>query len=139
LRDAGLGDQFRYAGAPDRDGKIALFHQMDVMSMPATYDEPKGFTLLEAMANGVPVVQPDRGAFTEIVRKTGGGILVAKDDPEALADGLLALLTDRTRAANLAHAGAEAVRDQYTVDQMAVATESAYRTLRAVGEPRSSH
>ena len=37
---------------------------------------------------GVPVVQPRRGAFTEVVEKTGGGLLVAPDDPEALADGL---------------------------------------------------
>ncbi|HEX5069217.1 MAG TPA: glycosyltransferase family 4 protein [Vicinamibacterales bacterium] len=138
LRQAGLGDQFEYAGAPNREGKIALFHRMDVMSMPATYDEPKGLTLLEAMANGVPVVQPDRGAFTEIVQNTGGGLLVAKDDPEALADGLLALLTDRGRAAELARAGADAVRRQYTVDHMAQATERAYATLRPAGSLSST-
>jgi glycosyltransferase involved in cell wall biosynthesis len=131
LQDAGLGDQFRYAGAPDRVGKIALLQQMDLMSMPATYDEPKGFTLLEAMANGVPVVQPDRGAFTEIVRRTGGGLLVAKDDPDALAAGLLTLLQDRTRAAEMGRAGAEGVRRQYTVDHMAAAAERAYATLRS--------
>jgi glycosyltransferase involved in cell wall biosynthesis len=39
------------------------------MSLPATYDEPKGVSLLEAMACGVPLVQPRRGAFTEIVEK----------------------------------------------------------------------
>ena len=57
-RSWGLADEFHYAGAPDRAGKIALLQEMDVLSMPATYDEPKGFTLIEAMANGVPVVQP---------------------------------------------------------------------------------
>jgi len=130
LQDAGLGDQFHYAGAPDREAKIALFHEMDVMSMPATYDEPKGFTLLEAMANGIPVVQPDRGAFTEIVRATGGGLLVPKDDPDALADGLLTLLLDRQKAAALGRAGADGVRRQYTVDHMAMAAERAYAQLR---------
>ena len=39
------------------------------MSVPATYDEPKGIFLLEAMAIGVPVVQPRRGAFPEIVER----------------------------------------------------------------------
>jgi glycosyltransferase involved in cell wall biosynthesis len=124
-----LAEDFHYAGAVDRDTKIALLHEMDVMSMPATYDEPKGFTLIEAMANGVPVVQPDRGAFTEIVRRTGGGLLVKKDDPEALADGLFALLTDRAKAAGLARAGAEGVRRHYTVEHMADAAERVYRGL----------
>ena len=59
-----------------------------MFSVPTTYDEPKGMFLLEALANGVPVVQPRRGAFPEIVSKTGGGLLVGRDDPAALADGL---------------------------------------------------
>ena len=59
------------------------------MSVPATYDEPKGVSLLEAMACGVPLVQPRRGAFTEIVENTGGGLLVEPDDPQSLADGIL--------------------------------------------------
>jgi glycosyltransferase involved in cell wall biosynthesis len=130
IREWGLAGEFRYAGAMDRHAKIALLHQMDVMSMPATYDEPKGFTLIEAMANGVPVVQPDRGAFTEIIRRTGGGVLVQKDDPDALADGLLALLTDRARAASLGRAGADGVRRHYTVEHMAAAAEAVYTELR---------
>ena len=122
----GLADEFHYAGAPDRLGKIALYHQMDLFSMPATYGEPKGFTLIEAMANGIPIVQPARGAFTEIVQKTGGGVLVEPDDPDALADALYRLLTDRSRAAELGRAGAEGVRRHYTVEQMAARAEAVY-------------
>ena len=51
-----------------------FLQSLDVMSVPATYAEPKGIFLLEAMANGVPVVQPRRGAFPEIIEKTGGGL-----------------------------------------------------------------
>ena len=46
-----------------------LSAQPDVLSVPGTYDEPKGIFVLEAMANGVPVVQPRRGAFPEIMQK----------------------------------------------------------------------
>ena len=59
---------------------------------PTVYEEPKGLFLLEAMASGVPVVQPRRGAFPEIVQKTGGGMIVEPDDPDALADALETLL-----------------------------------------------
>jgi glycosyltransferase involved in cell wall biosynthesis len=129
MREWGLADEFQYVGALDRENKIALLQEMDVMSMPATYDEPKGFTLIEAMANGVPVVQPDRGAFTEIIRNTGGGLLVAKDDPDALADGLFTILSDRAQAAMIGRAAAEGVRRHYTVDAMATAAELAYGAM----------
>ena len=74
--DWGLADQFEYRGELDRAGKIAFLQGLDVMSVPATYAEPKGMFLLEAMASGVPVVQPRRGAFPEILEQTGGGLLV---------------------------------------------------------------
>ena len=69
---AGLADEFMYHGAVDREGKLAFLQTLDVLSVPAPYDEPKGVFLLEAMGEGVPVVQPRRGAFTEIVERTGG-------------------------------------------------------------------
>ncbi|HYN06674.1 MAG TPA: glycosyltransferase family 4 protein [Vicinamibacterales bacterium] len=130
MRDWGLGSEFTYAGAPDRTGKIALLRQMDVFSVPAVYAEPKGLSLLEAMANGVPIVQPRRGAFTEIVERTGGGVLVPPDDVDALADALLALLLDRDLAAALGRTGAEGVRNKYSVTHMAQAAEKVYEEVR---------
>ena len=125
--ELGLSGEFTYAGSPDRAGKQQLLRTFDVMSMPATYDEPKGLTLLEAMASGVPVVEPARGSFTEIIEKTGGGLLVPPDDPDALAQGLLRVLTDRPLAAELSSRGAIGVRAHYSVDVMADAAEAAYR------------
>src|SRR4029450_7999094 len=97
LQRAGLADEFTYRGAVDRDGKLAFLRELDVLSVPATYDEPKGMFLLEAMAAGVPVVQPRRGAFTEMVEKTGGALLVRPDDSGALANGLYELWQDREK------------------------------------------
>jgi len=136
IAEWGLTDHFRYAGAPDRAGKLALLREMDLVSVPVTYDEPKGISLLEAMASGRPVVVPDRGAFHEIVTRTGGGVLVKPDDPDALADALLALLTDRARAAALARAGAEGVRRWHSVDVMANEAEDAFAKLinRSTGQ-----
>ena len=82
LAAAGLEHEFSYEGELDRPGKLAFLRELDVLSVPATYDEPKGLFLIEAMASGVPVVQPRRGAFVEVVEKTGGGLLVAVDDPQ---------------------------------------------------------
>ena len=119
LDEGGVGGEFSYHGELDRHGKLAFLRRLDVLSVPATYDEPKGMFLLEAMASGVPVVQPRRGGFTEIVERTGGGLLVAPDSAEALADGLHALATAPERRAALAERAVQGVRAHYTVSQSA--------------------
>ncbi len=94
---AGRANEFAYRGSVDRREKIEFLRSLDLLCVPATYDEPKGMFLLEAMACGVPVVQPRRGAFTEVVERTGGGVLVEPDDPTALAETFTALWSDRPR------------------------------------------
>jgi glycosyltransferase involved in cell wall biosynthesis len=129
MEQNGLAHEFEYRGELDRAGKIAFLQSLDVMSVPATYDEPKGIFLLEAMALGVPVVQPRRGAFPEIIAKTGGGILVDAGDPDALADALQHLHDDPGRRAALGAAGAAGVRAHYSVGQMAETVEQIYREV----------
>jgi glycosyltransferase involved in cell wall biosynthesis len=123
---AGLASEFEYHGEVDRAGKIAFLQGLDVMSVPATYDEPKGMFLFEAMALGVPVVQPRRGAFPEIIEKTAGGLLVEANDVDALARALHQLHDDPARRAALGTAGAAGVRAHYTVGQMAETVEQIY-------------
>jgi glycosyltransferase involved in cell wall biosynthesis len=131
---AGLASEFTYRGEVDRQGKIEFLQHLDVLSVPATYDEPKGMFVIEAMAAGVPVVQPRRGAFTEIVERTGGGLLVAPDDPDALADGLYTLWQDRPLAARLSQQAWDGVREHHNIRQSAARTIEAYqRAVRAVG------
>jgi glycosyltransferase involved in cell wall biosynthesis len=129
MASAGLGDEFSYHGAVDRAGKLAFLRSLDVLSVPATYDEPKGVFLLEAMASGVPVVQPRRGAFTEIVEKTGGGLLVAPDDPAALAEGLYELWKDRPKAEALGARGFQGVRAHYSVERSTDRLMAVYESL----------
>jgi glycosyltransferase involved in cell wall biosynthesis len=126
LKDAGLDREFRYHGVIDRAAKIAFLRSLDVMSLPATYDEPKGVSLLESLACGVPLVQPRRGAFTEIVELTGGGVLVQPDDPQSLADGILQVYKDEKLARELSTNGFKGVREHYTAAHMADKVLSAY-------------
>jgi len=129
LKERGLFQEFRYHGVIDRAAKIAFLRALDVMSLPATYDEPKGVSLLESMACGVPVVQPRRGAFTEIVELTGGGLLVEPDDPQSLAGGILKLFKEKTLAEQLSANGFKGVREHYTAAHMADKVLAAYNEL----------
>jgi glycosyltransferase involved in cell wall biosynthesis len=71
------------------------------------------------MGEGVPVVQPRRGAFTEIVEKTGGGLLTDPDDTPALADALYTLWKDRDLAERLGRRGFAGVREHYSIARSA--------------------
>ena len=129
LAKAGLAGEFMYHGAVDRDGKLAFLQSLDVLSVPAPYDEPKGVFLLEAMGEGVPVVQPRRGAFTEIVEKTGGGLLVPPDDTKALADALHSLWQDPVRRERLGRAGFDGVREHYSITRSTDRLMAVYESL----------
>jgi glycosyltransferase involved in cell wall biosynthesis len=118
MADAGLGEEFRYHGALDREQKIRFLRGLDVLSVPGSFPDPKGLYLLEAMAAGVPVVQPRRGAYPEVIDRTGGGLIVDSSS-EALADGLLRLYSDRALARELGARGAAGVRQHYSVQKSA--------------------
>ena len=69
----GLEGHLEYRGALDREAKLAFLQSLSVLSVPSPKTTQKAQFLLEAMASGVPVVQPRFGVFTEVVENTGGG------------------------------------------------------------------
>jgi glycosyltransferase involved in cell wall biosynthesis len=126
LQQAGLGGEFAYHGELNRLDKFKFLGGLDVFSVPAPYREPKGLPVLEAMACGVPVVQPAHGAFPEMIHKTGGGLLVPPEDPESLADSIWQLWQDPKLRATLGHRGQQGVRAHYTAQKMAEGVEKVY-------------
>jgi glycosyltransferase involved in cell wall biosynthesis len=129
MKDWGLAEEFHYRGALDRQSKIAFLQTLDVLSVPTPYNEPKGMFLFEAMAAGVPVVQPRRGAFPEIIAKTSGGLLVEPDEPDHLAEGLLSIWRDKALAEELSRNGYEGVRKHYSAARMAERAIEVYSSL----------
>jgi glycosyltransferase involved in cell wall biosynthesis len=119
FREWGLEGEFRYHGVLDRAEKIAFLQGLDALSVPSPYAEPKGLYLLEALANGVPCVQPRHGAFPEVLACTGGGLLFEPNDAASLADQLMVLARDRTAARALGRRGALGVRQHHSVARMA--------------------
>lgn len=127
LATAGLQDSFHHAESPGHKDKVRFLQGLDVLSVPTVYREPKGLYVLEALANGVPVVQPRHGSFPELVEATGGGLLVRPGDPQDLADALEQLCRDPTGAAELGKKGHEVVHARFTDDRMAKDTLAVYR------------
>jgi glycosyltransferase involved in cell wall biosynthesis len=127
LAAAGVLADATFSPNLSRSEKLAFFQRLSVFSVPATYGEAFGLFVVEAMASGVPVVQPDHGAFGEIIAATGGGILCRPNDPDALAAALESLLLAPERARALGQTGQAAVRERFTVEVMARAVVEACR------------
>ena len=127
-----LDDAFQYIGSPpDTRSKIEFLKSLDVLSVPTAYREPKGLYVLEALANGVPVVQPDHGAFPELIRATDGGILVEPGHADALANALEELADNPTRRIQLGTTGQQRVRELFGHQPMANASLELFESLVA--------
>jgi len=116
---AGLTERVDILPNVTRSEKHTFLSSLSVLSVPATYGESFGLYVLEALAAGVPVVQPDHGGLTELVQDTGGGLLYNPDQEGALARSLNSILLDHPTMARLADQGREAVLARYTSARMA--------------------
>jgi glycosyltransferase involved in cell wall biosynthesis len=112
----------------------ALFRRADVVVLPYTRTErfDQSGVLATALAFGKPSVLSDIGGFGEIAA-TGAAELVPPDDPQALHEALLALLTDAGARERLGAAARAAAAGPYSWDAAARATASLYRELRGSG------
>jgi glycosyltransferase involved in cell wall biosynthesis len=127
LEEAGLAEDFRYVACPDHASKARFFQEVDVFSVPTSYREPKGLYVLEALASGVPVVQPAHGSFPELIEATGGGLLAKPGDAYDLAQQLRRLLEDAALRTDLGRRGRQRVQQYFNATVMARNTLEVYR------------
>ncbi len=92
---------------------------LSAFSLPSREKLTLGTSVIEALAAGVPVVQPDEGGFSEIVEDTGGGLLYSPNSPEALADALSQVINDKVRRNDLGKAGRDAIVERFNHINMA--------------------
>ncbi len=120
------------------DDELArLYGEAEVAVVPSLYE---GFSLpaIEAMACGVPVVTTTGGALPEVVGRHGEtAVLVAPNDPGALASAIGDLLDDPGARARIGAAGRERVLRRFTWRVTAEGTAACYRALLGRGATAS--
>jgi glycosyltransferase involved in cell wall biosynthesis len=119
LAAAGLANEAQFHPNVDRATKLALLESFSVFSVPARYGEAFGLYVIEALAAGVPVVQPHTAAFPELVELTGGGILYEPGNAEALVEAIEGVLLEPGRSQALGTAGKRAIFEKLSAEAMA--------------------
>jgi glycosyltransferase involved in cell wall biosynthesis len=130
LNESGLLADVEFCPNISRMDKQTFLRSLSVFSVPAVYGEAFGLYVIEALACGVPVVQPRHAAFPELIAATGGGLLCAPGDEPALADAIESLLLDPACARSLGEAGQKAVREKFGIESMARQMEELCREAR---------
>ena len=123
----GLSASFEHWGEVNREQKIRFLNSLHVLSVPTIYQEAKGLFVLEALANGIPVVQPRHGSFPEFIEATNGGILVDPESPAAITSAMLRLIAEPEFRRQLGWQGQEIVHNRFSDEVMADATLAVYQ------------
>lgn len=128
VQDLGVSAVIEAPGRVSEAEKIRLLRSSWILTLPARY-EGFGIPLVEAMMVGTPVVTTNVPACNEIVRDGETGLVVAPDDPAALANGLIRLLDDVTLRTRLARAAGQEAAQRYEARVVARQFEALYTAL----------
>jgi glycosyltransferase involved in cell wall biosynthesis len=130
--DQGVEEHVIFAGF--RRDIPACMHSFDVF-VSASLSEGLGLNVLEAMAAARPVVATGVGGILDLIEDEVNGLLVMTKLSGDLADAVLDLMRRPDKAARLAQAAAEHVREHFSLEAMARNTVRVYDRLLAERMP----
>ncbi|MDP8242850.1 MAG: glycosyltransferase family 4 protein [Candidatus Hinthialibacter antarcticus] len=129
LQTAGVLDDVDFLPNISREEKIDFLHSITIFSVPAMYGEAFGLYVIEAMAAGVPVVQPNHAGFVELLEAAPGGRLYDPDDPASLKNTLQSLLLNADDLKKLGAIARESAFALFSVERMAKDVAAAYESV----------
>ena len=115
IKASGFDDHVEFHDDFEEDGRLEFFENVSIISVPVRKELAFGLYLLEAMASGVPVLQPDEGAFPEIIRLSEGGETYSPNTPAVLAEKLHDLLSQAEKLEYFATHGRRGVEEQFNI------------------------
>lgn len=115
----GFGDAIEIFPEFKKPDRIEFLKTLTILSVPVPTGEALGVYQIEALAAGVPVVQPNIGGYPEFIQATQGGVIYAPNNSEALAGAVAGLLTHPEKIRILAEQGRKAVLEHYSIKNIA--------------------
>jgi glycosyltransferase involved in cell wall biosynthesis len=125
--DLGLTDRVVWLGHVEGEEKAAALAAAQVFVLPS-FSENFGIAAAEALMAGLPCVLGKGVAIADEVAKAGAGLAV-EPNPESIAQGLSAVLSDDTLRVSMAGRAAALAREKYSVDAMGLGLVRLYEGI----------
>jgi glycosyltransferase involved in cell wall biosynthesis len=119
ISKAGLTNDVSWVDEFEGEERQKFFDSVRLISVPVLHGEAFGLYQIEAIASGIPMVQPALGAFGEVIEKSGGGIIYSHNDPKQLAGALASLILNDEKLHELSIAGLTGVKQHFDIHAQA--------------------
>ena len=138
--ELGITDRVSFTGFVSQEQLREIYYRSHIFLHPSQTgrdgnQEGIPNSMLEAMATGLPVFATEHGGIPEAIENGASGVLVPEQDDEALARAMLNAAQDPGLLSRIGHAGADAVRKKFDLQQQAQRLEDIY--LRMIARPIS--
>jgi len=133
-----LRDELDLRSVVSFEGKVGhpeqAFYRGQISAL-SSITEGFPYSVLESMSCGVPVVGTEVGGVPEAIADTG--IVVSPRDHQAMANGIIRLLTDPTERRRMSIAARSRVESRFGLNQMLMGLDELYRNAGRVIDLRS--
>ena len=129
LNHHGYGKDVTIVEKFNKEHRIQFLKSLTLLTVPVPSGEAFGAYQVEALAAGVPIVQPNVGGYPEFIEATGGGIIYEPNDSTSLAQAIASLLNDPEQVRILGAHGRKAVIEKYSMSNMAKNMIEVYDSL----------
>ncbi|WP_372772445.1 glycosyltransferase family 4 protein [Mangrovibacterium sp.] len=130
IEQAGLTDAVHWVDEFEGEDRLRFFDSISLLSVPVLNGEAFGLYQLEALASGVPLVQPELGAFPEVVNQSEGGVIYHPNSPKKLAKAWKGLILNNAKLEELSTNGLAGVKKHFDVHEQARKLVEIYEKVR---------
>jgi glycosyltransferase involved in cell wall biosynthesis len=114
-----LADRIHFIGSVPNVKVQEYFRTATAFLFPSVWKEPFGIALVEGMASGVPVIATLGGGNAELVAEGKAGLIVERNDADALAQAIIRILEEPGLARDMVQAAQQRITNLFTWDQCA--------------------
>jgi glycosyltransferase involved in cell wall biosynthesis len=125
----GIASQVQFAGWVEPEQIAHLINQCSLVLMPSRWEEAFGLVALQAMQMARPVVVSKVGGLPEVITDGVTGLAVPKENPAALAEAAIALLSDPVRSVEMGLAGRRRALSTFAFSRFVTEHENLYTYL----------